>query len=679
MLVLFFGLAEISFVSGQQKLPLGDSTVQKSASGKTAFIEILSSDYTDIIKTANETITKIVGNVKLRHGTDLLNCDSAILYQESKMAEAFGNVSIEQADGTNALAEYLRYSGSNKDIYMKGDVILSDPQGKTLWSEEVEYNLNTKVGKYFKEGTLQNEATVISSKYGEYHLKTKDARFKGDVVVNDPEYNVTSEDLSYNTQTEIVHFFADAIIQNENTTLFAKPGSVYNAIKQEAIFKGRSNIIHESQFIEGDEMKYNKKTGWAYAKGNVVAVDTAEKSTVYGGFLLYNEQNEKMMVTDKPILRRGGEKDTIYFKGDTVFSEPLANLKVKDFGPVDTSKLRMDELVEALSKGVLVDSTHIPLQEDSLKMEHDKEILSPLENKAITKKKREALKAQKDEEEISQKNIIKLKSNEKESVVESDSLSLEPLSIADLDTIDSIAAPIEEPEILEDSKGHKKRYFLLYHHVQIFSDSAQAKCDSMRYSQADSLLIMSYNPVVWAKGAQVLGDTIYALLDSNKIHEVYVPQNSILIQKNGPENAKMFDQVQAGRLHAYFKDSEIDSVLAFPEAETIYYSMDDDSAYLGVSKASSAQLRMKFIDRKIKKITYLKDFNQKLTPIKEVNPEQFKLSRFNWREAERPKTLEAFLEGATEFQKKKILGALPTETNTGKGKGSTLPKKGKKR
>ncbi|HTO14175.1 MAG TPA: OstA-like protein [Edaphocola sp.] len=666
--------------NAQQRLPLPDSTAQKPAVNKTAFIEILSSDYTDIIKTSNETITKIVGNVKLRHGTDLLNCDSAILYQDSKVAEAYGNVSIEQADGTNALADYLKYTGRNKVIFMKGDVVLSDPQGKTLWSEEVEYNLNTKVGKYFKEGTLQNDETIISSKFGEYNLKTKDARFKGDVVVNDPEYNSTSEDISYNTQTEIVYFYADAIVQNESTTLFAKPGSIYNALKKEAIFKGRSNIIHGAQFIEGDEMKYNKVTGWAFAKGNVVAIDTAEKSTIFGGFLLYNEINEKMMVTDQPILRRIGEKDTIYFRGDTVFMEPLENLKMPNAGPIDTSKLKMDELVQAFTEGIVVDSTTIPFQSDAISPIIN-DSLSHSENKANTQHIRDSLKTEKyGEKEVQTKTTIKsidknlkkisngdsLALVKEEKISESDSMFLE--NILEIDSIenDSVIVSVEKPVVYEDEKGNKKRYFILYHNVLIYSDSAQAKCDSMRYSQSDSLLVMSYNPVVWSRGSQVLGDTIYALLDSNKIFEVYVPKNAILIQKNGPEKAKMFDQVQGAMLHAFFNNNEIDSVLAFPEAETIYFSMDEDSAYIGASKASSEQLRMKFKERKISKITYIKDFDQKLSPMASVNPESFRLSRFNWRENERPKSLEAFLKGASDFQKSKILGIKAEENQDSK-------------
>lgn len=655
-----------------QKIRATDTARQQS---KTAFIEILSSDYTDIIKSGAENITKIVGNVKLRSGSDILYCDSAILYQEKKIAEAFGEVYIEQADGTTAFADYLKYSGANKTVYMLGNVVLSNADGNTLWSEEVEYNLNTKVGKYFKQGTLQNETTVLSSKRGEYNLKSNDARFVGDVVVNDPEYKATSEEITYNTKTRLVRFIKEGIVQNESTTLFAKGGSYYNAEKKFAELKGRSNIIHGSQFIEADEMKYNQLSGWAMCKGKVIAVDTAERSTIWCGQILYNDQNGKMQATIKPIIRRAGEEDTLYQRSDTVFSEPIVNLSAPNAGAVDTAELEMEELILKLTTGVPIDSLQMPELTENLD-EAGTDSLNYTD--AIS------------EAQSSDTSIA-----EPESPAEATHEDLSPMGpywveIGAPDTKDSIPAAIDsltadtietkqvrerpaKPEqqleenaanrlfeksesLKEEGSENSPRYFLLYHNVIIYSDSAQAKGDSLRYSQADSMMILYHNPVVWGKGAQISGDTIIALIDSNKVHEVFVPRNAILIQQNGPEQAGMFDQIQGVKIHAFFKDNELEKAIAYPNAETIYFAVDEDSAYIGASKASSERLFMYFKNRKIERIHYLKDFNQKMTPMSQVEPATFRLDRFHWREAERPKSLYDFLADAEEWQLKAILG-----------------------
>lgn len=686
--------------SGRALAPSPQQPSQQSpaakSDNKTTFIEILESEYTDILKAGNENITKIVGNVKLRSGTDILYCDSAVLFQERKVAEAFGNVSIEQADGTIAFSDYLKYTGGSKVVYMKGDVVLSDPKRNTLWSDEVDYNLSTKIGKFYKDGTLQNEQTVLSAKKGEYNLKTKEARFKGDVVVNDPEYKATSEDLGYNTDTRLVRFFDNGIVQSDATTLFPKKGSTYDAEKKFADFKGRSNIIHESRFIEADNMKYNQATGWAFGQGNVIAIDTAEKAMIWCGQILYNDKTGKMQATVKPIIRRTSEDDTAYQRSDTLFSEPLANLERPNAGVIDTAQLEMDQLIDILTKGVEIDSQQVPFLNDTLgpdqldmndSFDPDASDGLQLENDTIVPVT-DSIKIETGDTLVQQKDILgpflKDYVHLDSSLVMIDA-SPDSISRTAVDTVpaDSLNIPVadslpdERPQRPDNRIGedpgsklfdksdeakndpdeeNKPRYFLLYHNVLVYSDSAQAKGDSLRYSQADSLMILYKDPVIWGKGAQIIGDTIYALIDSNKIHEVYVPKNAILIQQNGPEKAGMFDQVQGAKIHAFFVNNELDSALAYPNAETIYFPVDDDSAYIGASKASSDRLRMQFKERKIKRIHYLKDFDQTMTPMKDVDPSTFRLERFNWREAERPKTLESFLEGAEEWQKKAILG-----------------------
>jgi lipopolysaccharide export system protein LptA len=680
--LLLIILLIVSYQSlAQVKAPVAKDSVSLNKPNKdnTAFIEILNSEYTDIIKRGNESITKIIGNVKLRSGTDILYCDSAILFQERKVAEAYGNVSIEQADGTTAFSDYLKYTGGSKVVYLKGNVILSDPKNNTLWSEEVDYNLSTKIGKYYKEGTLQNEETILSSKKGTYNLKTKEARFEGDVVVNDPEYKATGEDLGYNTETKLVRFFSNAIVQSEASTLFAKPGSTYDALNKFANFKGRSTIIHESRFIEADEMKYNQLTGWAIGKGNVVAIDTSEKATIWCGQILYNDQNGKLQATIFPVIRRAGENDTLYQRGDTVFSEPLENLERPNPGAIDSAQLEMDLLIDIISKGTTIDSATIPFINDTI-VDMDTSGGPNLSDDTVSNtapRPDEPLEASK-LPPINDSNTIIVGPFLEDFIAIDSSIKIVPQEdtlIANMgaDATDTAANDITRPErpaqkITSDAANkifdkaqqnsdstQKPRYFLLYHNVLVYSDSAQAKCDSMRYSQADSLMIMYKNPVLWGKKAQIIGDTVYALLDSSKLYEVYVPKNAILIQQNGPEQAEMFDQVQGNKLHAFFINNELDSAIAFPNAATIYFSVDDDSAYIGASQATADRLHMRFKDRKVRRISYYKDFDQTMTPMPEVDPAAFRLERFNWRAAERPKDLAMFLEGVPEEQKKIIL------------------------
>src|SRR5690606_9685919 len=114
-------------------------------------------------QTGDANYSKLVGDVVIRHGTDYLYCDTAFVRIETKSMEAFGSVRIVQPGGTEATSDYLRYN--DKVAFLSGNVSLTDGKSN-LWCEELTYNLTTKVGVYDKNGTLQDGATVVSSREG---------------------------------------------------------------------------------------------------------------------------------------------------------------------------------------------------------------------------------------------------------------------------------------------------------------------------------------------------------------------------------------------------------------------------------------------------------------------------------------------------------------------------------
>jgi hypothetical protein len=179
-------------------------------------------------------------------------------------------------------------------------------------------------------------------------------------------------------------------------------------------------------------------------------------------------------------------------------------------------------------------------------------------------------------------------------------------------------------------------YFIGYHHVLIFSDSLQGKCDSVCYTRADSLIRMMYNPIAWSHNSQITGDTILMQLDSVTLRRMYVPNNALIVSQSGPEKAHLFDQVQGRTLTAYFQNNTITQMIVKPEAECIYYSKDDKGAYLGVSQANSNKMFVFFEDQKIKNIRFERDVHQTLTPLDQADLPNTRLSRFKWLMDQRP-------------------------------------------
>lgn len=652
--------------------PTGFALAQAQQPSKDTMI-ILDNDYAEFIQQGNVRVHKLLHHVKLRHGSDTLYCDSAFFYIDQNSLEAFGDAQIFQADGTMAFADYMRYTGNDKIAYMRGNAsVFSDSDN--LWSEELEYNLNTKIGKYRNGGTLQTRTTLVTSDQAVYNTQTKDAQFTGNVIVDDADYKAGSEALGYNTGTEVVTFLAPSVIVNNQSVLHTS-GGTYDAKNKIAHFTERPNIQDNAYYIEGDFIDYDKASGQAKARGNVISIDTANKRTLYAEFVDYNEISDKFWAYGAPIMKLMNGADSFYIRAEYFFGEPEANLAKAPLSAQDSLQKTLHELNRAAANGAFADSSM--LNDQNVDTADASEIIVADEwSDALNVK--DTLFANEDHPDFADSAMAidaaltdsLLTTNNVDTFrgMDADTVSLQTdVTAADTSVdalpyhpmLDTSLYYVKKPQQEDTSKP---RYFIAYHHVLIYSDSLQGRCDSLSYTQTDSLMHLFYNPILWSGQRQISGDTIIATMDSSQIKQVYVPRNGIMISRSGPEQADMYDQVQGNKMWAYFSHNNIDSVTAYPNASTIYFATDDKDAYVGVSEVNSEKVAVMFDtvagsgDQEIKRIIYYKGVDSKMTPMKDADPPSFRLSRFKWMNDKRPQSLEAFMNESYPFDEKAFSG-----------------------
>lgn len=638
--LLLKGIAALSFLL-LPALAFAQQNVPEKDTGKS-MIHILNNDYGEFIQQDGQSVQKLMFNVKLRYDSDTIYCDSAFFYVKENSVEAFGDVAIFQADGTKAFAEYMRYTGHNKMVYMKsneGDVQIEDNEGNIIWSKDIIYNLKTKIGNYDKNGVLQNQETIVSSRSGSYNVKTKNARFKGDVIIEDPQYKIWSSDLGYNTESKIVTFLDVSTVINDESILKTTSG-FYNTIDSTAYFTKRSAIWNESQFLEADTIDYSHKVlGVAFAKGDVIALDTAQKITLFSQRAIFKESTKELTAFGAPLLRAVNDNDSLYIKADTFFSAPIPKDSLES--EVQDSVLKNktpEETAEELRSQTIINNRLS--ENDSIPNNQIDSLIIPLKDSVSN------------HQVLEEKDtlISELPTNNTSSV--SDSIltvldTINRLSEERRMILDSITSSYDNQPQQTDSSA--PRYFKGYYQVRIYSDSLQGACDSVFYSQKDSLLRMFKAPYLWPNKSQVSGTEIHLKLDSNRMRELIVPEEGILINRSGPETANMFNQIQGKVINGYFEDNQLKQLFASPNASSIYYITDDNEEYIGCSQASSREIEIQFDSTgRANKIFYRQDVKQKMIPIKDVIPSAMRLERFQWTEEQRPKDLESFLKGVTQ-------------------------------
>lgn len=279
----------------------------------------------DPMATREDQYQIVSGNVKLRKGGMFMFCDSAYVYEKINSVEAFGNVRLEQGDTLFVYADYLDYNGLDQEA-----VLYADPGKKvrlrnrdvTLTTDVFHYDMVGGVGFYDVGGELTDRQNKLTSWEGEYYTRTKQSYFTGDVHLvsrgkNDVLY-IDTDSLEYNTHTHIARLVSRSFIRNRDGNIVTYSG-VYNTNTGVADLYDRSTVrTNRGNTLTGDTLIYDraKQRGWAY--GNMVLVDSARQSSLYGNYGFYDEVRDSAFVTGRALAKEYSKGDTLYLHGDSI-------------------------------------------------------------------------------------------------------------------------------------------------------------------------------------------------------------------------------------------------------------------------------------------------------------------------------------------------------------------------
>ncbi|MFZ1497331.1 MAG: OstA-like protein, partial [Saprospiraceae bacterium] len=123
---------------------------------------------------------------------------------------------------------------------------------------------------------------------------------------------------------------------------------------------------------------------------------------------------------------------------------------------------------------------------------------------------------------------------------------------------------------IEDTATGNKSYFA-YHHVVFFKSNMQGRCDSLSYSNTDTLLRMFNDPVLWTDSNQITADTIYLQLANERIDKLFMYDKSFIASQ---EDAERFNQIKGADMIGLFSDNELKQITVTGSGQTIYYARD---------------------------------------------------------------------------------------------------------
>lgn len=573
------------------------SQVQDSSSQK---VKIDHADLFEYINEKDRQLQKLTGHVALSQDSVYMYCDTATIENEDDVF-ALGNIIIQQGDSINVFSDSLFYSAMTNQADLYGQVILNMGE-KSLFTDHLEYNLETKLGTYTTGALLTDGETQLRSKRGDYYVAEHKIYFKDSVVVVGENFSLKADTLIFDTESRIVDFAGPTLMTNKENRVYCEAGS-YDTKNDLGVFRERAQFINGDQKGRADEITYNGE----------------KKEYTLTGHALY-EKESRMAKGD--VIRYDAANDQVYLLGNAYFKDST-RLIVADSIMYDSKK----ETYSTKGRSVIHDEEKV-LKADQIDFDEESGIGQALGHVLW-------------QDTVEQISIIcrEAEYRQEDSYLKASGGALgRPMmvSLVDGDSLYIVADTLYSYEEIDTTLAGNPRVLQGYHDVRLFKSDMQALCDSMVYHSRDSLFYFYDQPIMWSDTSQFVADTMAMRLSNNNLEKVYLKRNAFII--NSPDEL-FFNQVKGKDITASFEESELRRMYVIGNAETIYYAMDEESAYVGVNSTQCSEMELFFDNNTVEKIKFFAQPQSELIPMGKADHEALKLKGFRWEKAIRPMSL----------------------------------------
>lgn len=487
----------------------------------------------------------------------------------------------------------IEYSGFTVKDSLKGENITtfvrSDQsqihivhEGVDMWCDKAIYYQNEDFIEAFSDVLVKQGDTInMTSKYVEYSGITKMAFAAGDVILTEPQSVLTTDTLYFDrTKQEAYYKSKGKVVRDSSGTITSQIGRYYMDNSKYRFLKDVV-LVNPEYTLNTNQLDFYSETGHSYMYGPSTIVGDSSKIYCERGF--YDTNNDiGHFIKNSKINYNNREVigDSLYFDRNKSFASASNNIVVTD------------TINNSIIKG------------------HYAEVFRAKDSVFITNR---ALAI---------------------TVQETDSIYIHA------DTLMITGKP-------------EHRITRAFYNAKMYKSDMSGKADSIhadhksgltqlinlkRFSSSDAYAT-ERKPILWNLGNQMTGDSIHLVsnVEKEELDSLKVFNNAFLISKDTIGDG--FNQIKGQRLIGLFENNELNNVDIIKNAEIIFYSRNDEDSLIGINKSKSAKINMKFDDG-YKIVTLLNQVDGEIYPESRFPENARKFRGFDWREEERPNSVE---------------------------------------
>lgn len=177
-------------------------------------------------------------------------------------------------------------------------------------------------------------------------------------------------------------------------------------------------------------------------------------------------------------------------------------------------------------------------------------------------------------------------------------------------------------------------FMIALKNVRLFRKDAQIVCDSLLYSDIDSLARLYVEPIVWQETVrQYAADSIYVVVRNGAMDRASLMSNAFITIE---EDTTHYDQIKSAEMMAFFEGGGgLSRFDALGGAQALFFIKEND-VLATVNKTDSKMLSASFSEGSIQRIYYYDTAKSDAYPIVQLKEEERTLKGFNWQPDRRP-------------------------------------------
>lgn len=457
--------------------------------------------------------------------------------------------------------------------------------GANMWCDKAfYYGEDNFIEAYGNVSVKQGDTITMTSKFVEYSGITQLAFASGDVVLTDPSSTIKADTLYFDrVKQQSFYKSGGTVLKDTTVTITSKIGRYYMDTKKSQ-FVDDVVLVSDGSTINSNFFDFYTDTGLAYLFGpSTITTETSKTYCEKGFYDTENKVGHALKNAKIDYDNRQIEGDSLYFDNNKSFASATNNITVTD------------TINKSIIKG------------------HYAEVFKDKDSLFITKR---AL----------------------------------AITIQDNDSI-----YMHADKIMVTGKP-EHRIINAYYNAKIYKTDLSGKADSINSNQKTGLtkliniskfstgdkFSVKRKPIMWNIENQMTGDTIHLISnsESEKIDSLVVFNNAFIISKDSiSQNG--YNQINGKRLVGLFNDkNELNQVDITKNAQSIFYARNDKQELIGIDKAKSGSISILFAEGAIESYSRFNQVDGSLTPESMYPKKELLLKGFDWRDNERPRSVE---------------------------------------